>query len=261
MSGRISVMNLTKAFQRDGAAVPVVENVDLQVSEGEFVALLGPSGCGKTTLLRMLDGLIAADSGSVEIGPERVTGPMRNVGFVFQADSLWPWRNVMQNVTFGLEVQGRNRASSAKIAVELLDLVGLHGYERYHPYELSGGMRQRVNLARALAIDPEVLLLDEPFASLDAQTREVMQLELLRIWSARRKTVVFVTHQIEEAVFLSDRVVVMSARPGRIRETVTVPFGRPRDLEIKRSAEFNALVERIWRLIEDQIAGLRRTSA
>jgi NitT/TauT family transport system ATP-binding protein len=261
VSGRISVSGLGKSFRRGGAAVSVVENINLQVGEGEFVALLGPSGCGKTTLLRMLDGLIAADAGSVEIGSERVKGPMRNVGFVFQADSLWPWRNVTQNVTFGLDVQGCDRATAAKVAEELIELVGLHGFERYHPHELSGGMRQRVNLARALAIDPEVLLLDEPFASLDAQTREVMQLELLRIWSARRKTVVFVTHQIDEAVFLSDRVVVMSARPGQIREIVPIPFSRPRDLGIKRTAEFNGVVDHIWRLIEDQIAGLRRTSA
>jgi NitT/TauT family transport system ATP-binding protein len=157
-----------------------------------------------------------------------------------------------------LEIQGRSRADAARIARELLDLVGLNGYERYHPHELSGGMRQRVNLARALAIDPDVLLLDEPFAALDAQTREVMQLELLRIWQARRKTVVFVTHQIDEAVFLSDRVVVMSARPGRIRDDITIPFERPRALGMKRTPAFNEYVDRIWQLIEDQISGLRR---
>jgi NitT/TauT family transport system ATP-binding protein len=257
VSGAIVVRNLGKSFQRDGVPNEVVGGIDLDVGEGEFVALLGPSGCGKTTVLRMLDGLIAADAGSVQIGDERVSGPMRNVGFVFQADTLWPWRTVIRNVTFGLEIRGFNRAHANAAALELLDLVGLRGYEGYHPHELSGGMRQRVNLARALAIDPEVLLLDEPFASLDAQTREVMQLELLRIWSAHRKTVVFVTHQIDEAVFLSDRVVVMSAHPGRIREEVAVPFRRPRDLALKRSADFNAIVDRIWRLIEDQIAGLR----
>jgi NitT/TauT family transport system ATP-binding protein len=166
----------------------------------------------------------------------------------------------MQNVTFGLEIQGKPRVQAEQTAQELLDLVGLAGYERYHPHELSGGMRQRVNLARALAIDPDVLLLDEPFAALDAQTREVMQLELLRIWQARQKTVVFVTHQIDEAVFLSDRVVVMSARPGRIREDITIPFARPRELGIKRTPVFNEIVDRIWSLIEDQIAGLRQAA-
>ena len=256
MSATIRVEGISKAFRQSSAAV--LDRLDLRIGAGEFVSLLGPSGCGKTTLLRMMDGLSMPDAGTITIGDERITRPTPSVGFVFQADSLWPWRTVVQNVTFGLEMQHRARSEAATIAGELLDLVGLVGFERYHPHELSGGMRQRVNLARALAIDPDVLLLDEPFAALDAQTREVMQLELLRIWQARRKTVVFVTHQIDEAVFLSDRVVVMSARPGRIREEIDIPFARPRSLDLKRSAEFNAVGERIWHLIEDQIAGLRR---
>jgi len=256
MSATIVVEGITKTFRASGDAL-VIDRLDLRVDAGEFVALLGPSGCGKTTLLRIMDGLSVPDSGTVQIGTERVTKPTRSVGFVFQADSLWPWRTVMQNVTFGLEIQGQPRARAAQTAQELLELVGLAGYERYHPHELSGGMRQRVNLARALAIDPDVLLLDEPFASLDAQTREVMQLELLRVWQLRQKTVVFVTHQIDEAVFLSDRVVVMSARPGRIREDIAIPFARPRELGIKRTPAFNEIVDRIWNLIEDQIAGLR----
>ena len=259
MSATIVVEGITKSFRASGDAL-VIDRLDLRVEAGEFVALLGPSGCGKTTLLRIMDGLSVPDSGTVRIGPELVTQPTRSVGFVFQADSLWPWRTVMQNVTFGLEIQGQARAQAEQTAQELLELVGLAGYERYHPHELSGGMRQRVNLARALAIDPDVLLLDEPFASLDAQTREVMQLELLRIWRARQKTVVFVTHQIDEAVFLSDRVVVMGARPGRIREDVAIPFARPRELGIKRTPVFNEIVDRIWSLIEDQIAGLRRVA-
>jgi NitT/TauT family transport system ATP-binding protein len=260
MSATITAKGITKRF-RQSAGAPVVDRLDLRVGAGEFVALLGPSGCGKTTLLRMMDGLSAPDSGTISIGDAIVTKPTPSVGFVFQADSLWPWRTVEQNVTFGLEIQGRKRGDSDRIARELLDLVGLAGYERYHPHELSGGMRQRVNLARALAIDPDVLLLDEPFAALDAQTREVMQLELLRIWQARRKTVVFVTHQIDEAVFLADRVVVMSARPGRIREDIAIPFERPRGLGMKRTPAFNEYVDRIWHLIEDQIAGLRREQA
>jgi len=260
MSATILVEGITKSFRASGDAL-VIDHLDLRVEAEQFVALLGPSGCGKTTLLRMMDGLSVPDSGTVRIGTERVTQPTRSVGFVFQADSLWPWRTVMQNVTFGLEIQGEPRARAEQTAQELLELVGLAGYERYHPHELSGGMRQRVNLARALAIDPDVLLLDEPFASLDAQTREVMQLELLRIWQARQKTVVFVTHQIDEAVFLSDRVVVMSARPGRIRDDIAIPFSRPRELGIKRTPAFNEIVDRIWSLIEDQIAGLRQAGA
>jgi NitT/TauT family transport system ATP-binding protein len=235
-----------------------VQDVSFDVPDGALFTLLGPSGCGKTTLLRMMDGLSAPDEGTITIGTQTITAPTPSVGFVFQADALWPWRTVLQNVTFGLEMLGRDRRENERIGLELLELVGLTGFERRHPHELSGGMRQRVNLARALAIDPDVLLLDEPFAALDAQTREVMQLELLRIWQSRRKTVVFVTHQIDEAVFLSDRVVVMSARPGRIREELIIPFERPRVLELKRTPAFNEMGERIWQLIEDQIAGLRR---
>jgi NitT/TauT family transport system ATP-binding protein len=256
LSAPISLQGVSKTFAR-GGDVPVIDNLDLQIGAGEFVALLGPSGCGKTTLLRMMDGLTPIDAGAIAIGSERIVEPSGSVGFVFQADALWPWRTVSQNVSFGLEIIGRPRVECQRTARELLELVGLRGYEHHHPHELSGGMRQRVNLARALAVDPEVLLLDEPFASLDAQTREVMQLELLRIWQARRKTVVFVTHQIDEAAFLADRVVVMSARPGRIREDIAMPFERPRKLALKRTPEFNRYVERIWDLIEDQIAGLR----
>jgi NitT/TauT family transport system ATP-binding protein len=256
MSAPIAVNGVRKTFR--SATEPVIERLDLAVGAGEFVSLLGPSGCGKTTLLRMMDGLSAPDEGTITIGTQTITAPTPSVGFVFQADALWPWRTVLQNVTFGLEMLGRDRRENERIGLELLELVGLTGFERRHPHELSGGMRQRVNLARALAIDPDVLLLDEPFAALDAQTREVMQLELLRIWQSRRKTVVFVTHQIDEAVFLSDRVVVMSARPGRIREELTIPFDRPRALELKRTPAFNEMGERIWQLIEDQIAGLRR---
>jgi NitT/TauT family transport system ATP-binding protein len=256
MSAPIVVNGVRKTFR--AAAEPVIERLDLTIGAGEFVSLLGPSGCGKTTLLRMMDGLTSPDEGSITIGTQTITAPTPSVGFVFQADALWPWRTVLQNVTFGLEMLGRERRENERIGRELLELVGLTGFERHHPHELSGGMRQRVNIARALAIDPDVLLLDEPFAALDAQTREVMQLELLRIWQTRRKTVVFVTHQIDEAVFLSDRVVVMSARPGRIREELTIPFERTRALELKRTPAFNAMGERIWQLIEDQIAGLRR---
>jgi len=257
---KIIVDGVTKVFQEGDRETWVLDTVSLRVADGEFLSLLGPSGCGKTTLLRILQGLTPADAGWAQVGGRPVTRPSPNVGFVFQADSLWPWRDVLRNVTFGLEVQGRPRADAEATAHELLRLVGLDGFERYLPHQLSGGMRQRVNLARALAIDPEVILMDEPFAALDAQTREVMQLELLRIWSARRKTVVFVTHQIDEAVFLSDRVVVMSARPGRVRETVPVEFPRPRALALKRTPEFNRIVGHIWSQIEDQVFGLKKVT-
>jgi NitT/TauT family transport system ATP-binding protein len=224
-----------------GSMLRALEAVDLDVAEGEFVSLVGPSGCGKTTLLRLIDGLIAPSAGQVLVNGRPVRDPGPDRGFVFQYDSLLPWRTV------GIGEPERQEAR------RYLRLVGLERFERHYPHQLSGGMRQRVNLARALMLDPEVLLMDEPFAALDAQTREMMQVELLRIWELAHKTVLFVTHQVDEAVFLSDRVVVMGIRPGRIKEVIPVPFPRPRALHLKRTAEFGALVEQVWDLIEAEI--------
>ena len=233
----------------------VLSDISLQINASEFVSIVGSSGCGKTTFLRILDGLIPPSAGDVLIDGQKVIGPGPNRGFVFQKDSLWPWRTTMGNILFGLQIQRRARADARAITQQLIELVGLKGFETHYPHQLSGGMRQRVNLARALAIDPEVLLMDEPFASLDAQTREVMQLELIRIWNSRRKTVVFVTHQIDEAVFLSDRVVVLAARPGRIKDIVPIELPRPRRFVIKRSSEFVAHVDKIWSLLEEEVFG------
>jgi NitT/TauT family transport system ATP-binding protein len=246
---KLRIGGLTKAF----GDLTVLENIDLAVAGGEFVSLVGPSGCGKTTLLRIVAGLEASDRGEIQIDGRRVTRPGIDRGFVFQADALLPWRTVLGNALIGLEVNGARGAEARSRTQALLRLVGLAGFEAYYPRQLSGGMRQRVNLARALAVDPEVLLMDEPFSALDAQTREIMQTELTRIWSSGSKTVLFITHQIDEAVYLSDRVVVLSRRPGRISEIVPVTLARPRALSIKRSAEFTACVERIWRLIEDDV--------
>ena len=233
----------------------VLSNISMQIYASEFVSIVGASGCGKTTFLRILDGLITPSAGEVLIDGQKVNGPGPNRGFVFQKDSLWPWRTTMGNILFGLQIQRRPRAEARAIAQQLIELVGLRGFESHYPHQLSGGMRQRVNLARALAIDPEVLLMDEPFAALDAQTREVMQLELIRVWTDRRKTVVFVTHQIDEAVFLSDRVVVLAARPGRIKEIVPIDLPRPRRFAIKRTPEFVAHVDKIWTLLEEEVFG------
>lgn len=233
--------------------IPVLSGISLQIEKSEFVSIVGASGCGKTTFLRILDGLITPSSGDVLIDGCKVTAPNDRRGFVFQKDSLWPWRTTLDNVLFGLQMQHRPRRESRAIALQLIELVGLKGFESHYPHQLSGGMRQRVNLARALAIDPDVLLMDEPFAALDAQTREVMQLELLRIWSAERKTVVFVTHQIDEAVLLSDRVIVFAARPGRIKEIVDIDLPRPRTFAMKRTPEFVAIVDRIWKLLEEEV--------
>lgn len=254
VTARLAVKEVSKWFPaRVGAPIHVLDQVSLDVGVGEFVSIVGASGCGKTTLLRIIDGLEASNRGSVQIDGRVVAEPGWDRGVVFQHDSLYPWRTVEQNVWFGLEAQGRALAERRETAEALIRLVGLTGFSSHYPHELSGGMRQRVNLARALAIDPEVLLMDEPFASLDAQTREIMQLELLRVWSERRKTVVFVTHQIDEAVYLSDRVVVMSARPGRVRSTVEIDLPRPRNLRVKRTAEFVKYTERIWDMIEREV--------
>jgi ABC-type nitrate/sulfonate/bicarbonate transport system ATPase subunit len=254
MQLKLETRRISKEFAGNNAEpLTVLSDISLQIEPSEFVSIVGASGCGKTTFLRILDGLIPASSGDLLIDGREVVGPGRDRGFVFQKDSLWPWRTTMGNVLFGLQIQRRPRREAEAIARKLIELVGLKGFESHYPHQLSGGMRQRVNLARAFAIDPEVLLMDEPFASLDAQTREVMQLELVRICNAERKTVIFVTHQIEEAVFLSDRVVVFAARPGRVKEIIGIDLPRPRPFAIKRTPAFVAYVDRIWGLLEEEV--------
>jgi NitT/TauT family transport system ATP-binding protein len=232
----------------------VLDNVSLRVRRGEFVSLVGSSGCGKTTFLSVLCGTIKPSRGSVLVNGRDVTGvPSTGRGTVFQSDRLFPWRTALKNVTFPLEIAGESAKTARQKAVEVLKLVGLGQHTDSYPSELSGGMRQRVNVARALVVEPDFLLMDEPFASLDAQTREVMQVELLRILGSTSAGVVFVTHQIDEALLLSDRVVVVVANPGRIATQITVPFERPRDRGIKRSPEFQALSDEIWKQIEGDV--------
>jgi NitT/TauT family transport system ATP-binding protein len=253
---KLELKGISKSFpSRTGEGeVEVLRNIDLALAEGEFVSLVGASGCGKTTLLRIIDGLIKPSSGEVAFRDEPLgTGIGGGRSFVFQSDALLPWRTVLDNVALGLEAKGTKRKAAREAALPHLELVGLADFAQYYPHEISGGMRQRVNLARALAVEPALLLMDEPFAALDAQTREIMQGELLRIWNASQANVVFVTHQIEEAVYLSDRVVVMGARPGRVREIVEVDMPRPRPLAIKRTPSFVAIADRIWRLIEEEV--------
>lgn len=249
MARKLEISGLSKWFDK----LEALTRIDVAVERGEFIAVVGPSGCGKTTFLRMVAGLEPVTSGTILLDGQQLRGPGGNRGFVFQNDSLLPWRTVLSNALIGPEVAGRVGAPERQRTLDLLKLVGLGGFENYYPRQLSGGMRQRVNLARALAIDPEVLLMDEPFASLDAQTREIMQTELLRIWEQGRKTVLFVTHQIDEAVFLADRVLVFARRPGRLQEDVKIDLPRPRGLDIKRKPEFVAYVDHIWRLIEDDV--------
>jgi NitT/TauT family transport system ATP-binding protein len=253
---KLSVQNVCKSFFRRNSAgdrdhVPVLRNINFEVPQGEIVSLIGESGCGKTTLLRIIQGLVHFDSGSVRVDGASVSGPGRDRGFVFQHASLLPWRTARQNVEFGLELQGLAKAERTRRASALLELVGLgHAAEQY-PHQLSGGMQQRIGLARALAIDPAILLMDEPFSALDAQTRELLQVELLRIHKETQKTTLFVTHDLDEAIYLSDRVVILAAKPGRVARVIVVPFEHPRPelAELRGHARFREIRAEMWALI------------
>jgi NitT/TauT family transport system ATP-binding protein len=214
------------------------------------LAIIGPSGCGKSTFLRIIDGLIPPDSGSVYLSGKQITGPGKGRGMVFQGFDLFPWRTTLKNVEFGLELLGVPKGERVERSRHFIDLVGLGGFENAYPHQLSGGMQQRVGIARALAVDPEILLMDEPFGSLDVQTRDLLQDELARILERDKKTVLFVTHGIEEAIYLADRILVLSARPAKIQMTIEVPFPRPRTDEVKAHPEFLAIRQRIWELLK-----------
>ena len=240
---------ITMTYLGQQGPLEALKHVSFRVNVGEFLCIVGPSGCGKSTLLRILGGLVKPTSGKVSIEGELLTVPRRQIGFVFQKANLMPWRTVLRNIAMPLEIKGLKTKEASQLAGELLKLVGLEGFEDAYPHELSGGMEQRVAIARALIHDPTILLLDEPFCSLDALTREHMNLELLRIWQARRKTVVMVTHSIQEAVFLADRILVMSSQPGRIKTTISVSLQRPRHPEMLSSITFGVLSKRVRRAI------------
>lgn len=228
MALAIEASNVSKWYGSGDDALHVLEGVDLTVEPGEFLAVLGPSGCGKTTLIKMMDGLVDISSGTIRIGDREVNKPSTDVAMVFQDFQLYPWRSVIQNVALGLEIQGVSKAERLDLSREWINTVGLEGFEDNYPYELSGGMQQRVGLARALAVDPEVLLMDEPFGALDAQTKDRLQTELLRLLEEHQKTTVFVTHDIREAIFLADRVIVLKEIPSRISVDIDIEFDRPR---------------------------------
>ncbi|WP_291408656.1 ABC transporter ATP-binding protein [Actinophytocola sp.] len=251
MTARLEARAVRKAYRSGRGTVTVaLDELSLSVADGEFVSIVGPSGCGKTTFLNCVAGLESYDGGSLVLDGRPIAGPGVERAVVFQDPSLLPWRSTFDNVGYGMALQRRVPAAARERRVrELIEFVGLTGFERHYPGELSGGMRQRVNLARALATEPELLLMDEPFGALDAQTREQLQVELARIWQAGRVTVLFVTHDIEEAIFLSDRVVTMTGRPGTVRSVLDVDLPRPRDPTVKRSAGFVALEEHIWGLL------------
>jgi NitT/TauT family transport system ATP-binding protein len=252
---KLHAVNVSMEYlrRRDGSRLLAIDDLSLDVAEGEFATIVGPSGCGKSTFLHIVGGLTRATRGDVQVDGKTVRQPGRDRAMVFQDSSLFPWYTVSQNVGYGLECLGVPARVAAERVAPLIEMVGLAGFEKNYPYELSGGMQQRVNIARALAIDPGLLLMDEPFASLDAQTREIMQAELLKIWNQTRKTVLFITHQISEAVYLSDRVVVMSARPGRILADIPIDLPRPRELAIKSDPRFVRYEGEIWRLLESEV--------
>ncbi len=231
---------------RRDVGIVALEHFDVTIDDGEFLTIVGPSGCGKTTFLNAVAGMVRVTSGSLTLDGREIVGPGHDRAMVFQQPHLLPWRTVRSNVAYGLEIQGSDRSLIRERVGHLIQLVGLRGFEESYPAQLSGGMQQRCNLARALATDPQILLLDEPFAALDAQTREFMQLELLDIWARARKTALFVTHQIDEAVYLADRVLVMGTRPGRVIDTVTIDIPRPRPLDIKSTPRFLEHHHRIW---------------
>jgi NitT/TauT family transport system ATP-binding protein len=226
---------------------------DIDVREGEFLSIVGPSGCGKSTFLNIVLGLIKPDSGELRMRGKPIVGPGSDRAMVFQEFGLLPWRTVQSNIELGLELKGVPAERRRKASHHFIEMVGLTGFETHYPHELSGGMKQRVGLARALATDPDVLLMDEPFAALDAQTRDLMQVELLRIWQEARKTVLFVTHQIDEAIYLSDRVMVMTRRPGHAKRIFGIDLPRPRDYEMRVTPEFNDLKLTIWNALKDEI--------
>jgi NitT/TauT family transport system ATP-binding protein len=243
---------LSKSFGAAGSRVVALRDVSLRLGDGEVVCLVGPSGCGKSTLLRIVAGLIRPDGGRIDLGPSAGARPPRSA-LVFQEHGLFPWMTVAGNVAFGLRMMGIGRGESRACASDLIASVGLEGFARRYPHELSVGMRQRVNLARALAVDPDLLLMDEPFAALDAQTRSLLQQELLRLCEGTSKSVLFVTHDIGEALYLGDRVLVMSGRPGTIRDEIVVPLSRPREAAQRADPRLVALERRIWGQLEAEV--------
>jgi NitT/TauT family transport system ATP-binding protein len=242
----LKVSNLAKDYpSRDGQSIRALKDVNLEIAETEFVSIVGPSGCGKTTLLKILSGVLHCSAGEVYIAGQRLSGPSREIGVVFQAPVLLPWRTVLQNILVPIEIQKRNERESETRARELIQMAGLSGFENKYPTELSGGMQQRVGICRALVHDPSFLLMDEPFGALDAMTRESMNEELQRIWGHSKKTIMFITHSIPEAVYLADRVAVMTPRPGRIVEVISVGLPRPRTLAMLNTPEFGPHVAAI----------------
>lgn len=252
MKSKICIKNLEKTFHSDGRSLTALRDLSLEIEDEEFFGIVGPSGCGKTTLLNLIEGIEQPTEGSILINGSEVTGPGFDRGMLFQEGALLPWRTTIKNIEFGLEIKGTNTEEREEIAKKYLRLVGLEGFENSYPFELSGGMMQRVALARVLTFNPSILLMDEPFASVDALTRESLQNELLKIWTEMKKTIVFVTHSIDEVIYLSDRIAVMSARPGKVKGVVEITLPRPRE-GTRTSAEFARLRDHIWNMLKKEM--------
>ncbi|HET7392785.1 MAG TPA: ABC transporter ATP-binding protein [Candidatus Binatia bacterium] len=250
----LSIEGVRKEYQVRGKRVVALESVDLDIREGEFVTIVGPSGCGKSTLLNLIVGLLRSSGGRIVFNGAAIDGICTQIGYVTQKDNLFPWRTLVENVEIALEIRGIARVSRRSQAEELIERVGLRGFEDHYPHELSGGMRQRANIIRTLIYDPELILMDEPFGPLDAQTRIVLQDELLKLWSTTKKTIIFITHDLIEAITLADRVVLMSSRPGRIKAIEQVSIARPRDVfKIHQSEQFRAVYENLWRELRPEV--------
>ena len=253
-SSVISIERVGHIFRTKGRRVQALLETDLKIDEGEFLTIVGPSGCGKSTLMNLIVGLFPATSGEILYRGKRHSGVNRSIGYVTQADNLYPWRTLRKNIEFPLELRRVPARERRERSQHLIQRVGLSGFEDSYPHELSGGMRQRANIIRTLAYEPEVILMDEPFGPLDAQTRLILQNQLLDLWQEEKKTIIFITHDLSEAVALADRVVVMSARPGRIKTIASVPIPRPRDLfEIHKDERFLATYQTLWLSLEDEV--------
>jgi len=250
--GKLVIENLSKKFSNGKSEFTALENINLTVKDGEFITILGPSGCGKTTLLRIIAGLETYTSGTATLNGEIISGPGPKRGMVFQEYSLFPWKTVLGNVMFGLQMQGIPKNEAEEKALTYLKLVGLSEFKNSYPYELSGGMKQRVAIARALANEPEIILMDEPFGALDAQTRNNLQNELLRIWQEEKRTIIFVTHSVDEAVFLSDRIIILSKRPGVVKKEIEIKISRPRD---RTRPDENQIRNEVLRLLDTKSKG------
>ena len=250
----LSIESVSREFSTRGKTVLALDSLALGVDEGEFVTVVGPSGCGKSTLLNLIVGLLPLSAGRILFRNRPVDGINPEIGYVTQKDNLLPWRTLVQNVELALEIRGVEKSQRRRRAEELIAQVGLNGFEEHYPHELSGGMRQRANIIRTLIYDPELILMDEPFGPLDAQTRIVLQDQLLKLWSASRKTILFITHDLVEAIALADRVVVMTSRPGRVKHVAAVPIPRPRDVyQIHSSQDFRQVHERLWRELRPEV--------